>query len=41
MENGRISFMVEGVRNWEAEPDTDLGAILSDYISVGKVNNIS
>ena len=41
MENGKISFMVEGVRNWEIEPDTDLGAILSDYVSVGTVNNIS
>ena len=41
LENGKISFMVEGVRNWEIEPDTDLGAILSDYVSVGTVNNIS
>lgn len=39
--NGRVSYMVEGVRNWEKEPDTDLGAVLTNYISVGKVNNIS
>lgn len=38
---GRVSYLVEGVRNWEAEDGTDLKAILDNYVSIGKVNNIS
>ena len=41
LENGRISFMVEGVRNWEGEEGTDLKAILDNYVSIGRANNIS
>ena len=35
------SFMVEGVRNWQADDGTDLGAVIENYISVGLVTNIS
>ncbi|MBO5610363.1 MAG: 5'/3'-nucleotidase SurE [Eubacterium sp.] len=41
LENGRISFMVEGIRNWEGEEGTDLKAILDNYVSIGRANNIS
>jgi len=39
--DGKVRYMVDGKRNWEAEEDTDLGAILNGYISVGKAKNIS
>ena len=38
---GRISYMVEGIRNYDAEEHTDLRAILDNYVSVGIVTNIS
>lgn len=41
LEDGKISYMVEGVRNYEASAGTDLRAILDNYVSVGKANNIS
>ena len=41
LENGHISYVVQGVRNWEGEEGTDLRAILDNYVSVGVVNNIS
>ncbi len=41
LENGRISFMVEGIRSWEGEEGTDLKAILDNYVSIGRANNIS
>ncbi|MCR5273005.1 MAG: hypothetical protein K6E13_08480 [Lachnospiraceae bacterium] len=37
----KTTYMVEGVRNWEAEEGTDLRAVLEDFISVGKACNIS
>lgn len=40
-DDGRISFMVEGVRRWEASEGTDLRAILDNYVSVGIAANIS
>ncbi len=39
--DGRVSYMVEGKRNWEATEGTDLRAILDNYVSVGKARNIS
>lgn len=41
LENGRISYMVEGIRSWEGEEGTDLKAILDNYVSIGRANNIS
>ena len=41
LENGRISFMVDGIRNWVASEGTDLKAILDGYVSVEIVTNIS
>ena len=38
---GRISYMVEGIRNYDAEEHTDLRAILDNYVSVGVLTNIS
>lgn len=38
---GRISYMVEGIRNYDATEGTDLKAILDNYISVGIATNIS
>lgn len=38
---GRISYMVEGIRNYDAKERTDLRAILDNYVSVGIVTNIS
>ena len=40
-ENGRISYMVEGVRSWDAKDGTDLRAVLDNYISIGIVNNLN
>ena len=37
----RISYMVEGIRNYEAEEGTDLKAVFDNYISIGIVTNIS
>ena len=37
----RSSYMVEGIRNYEASEGTDLKAILENFVSVGVVNNIS
>ena len=38
---GRISYMVEGIRNYNAVEGTDLKAIFDYYVSVGVVANIS
>ena len=38
---GRISYMVEGIRNYNALDGTDLKAILDNYVSVGIATNIS
>ena len=38
---GRISYMVEGIRNYYASEGTDLKAILDDFVSIGIVTNIS
>lgn len=41
LEDGKVSYMVQGVRQFEASEGTDLRAILDNYVSVGKANNIS
>lgn len=41
LSNGRVSYMVEGIRNWEANEGTDLRAILDNYVSIGVATNIS
>ena len=41
LDDGRTSYMVEGIRHYEAEEGTDLRAILDNYVSVGVVINIS
>lgn len=38
---GRTSYMVVGVRKFEAEEGTDLRAILENYVSIGIATNIS
>ncbi|MGN0153854.1 MAG: 5'/3'-nucleotidase SurE [Lachnospiraceae bacterium] len=38
---GRISYMVEGIRNYDASEGTDLKAIFDNYVSVGIATNIS
>lgn len=37
----RISYMVEGIRNYHASENTDLKAILDNYVSIGIATNIS
>lgn len=37
----RISYMVEGLRNYNAAEGTDLRAVLDNYVSIGSVKNIS
>ena len=37
----KISYMVEGIRNYDASEGTDLRAILDHYVSVGIATNIS
>lgn len=39
--DGKTSYMVEGIRNWEASAGTDLRAILDNYVSIGIATNIS
>lgn len=39
--DGKTSYMVEGIRNWEASVGTDLRAILDNYVSIGIATNIS
>jgi 5'-nucleotidase len=41
LSNGRRSYMVDGIRNWDAQAGTDLRAVLDNYISVGVAHNIS
>lgn len=41
LSEGRISYMVEGIRNYYASEGTDLKAILDDCVSIGIVTNIS
>lgn len=38
--DNRKSYMVVGVRNWQAKEGTDLRAILDNYVSVGIVSNL-
>lgn len=38
---GRISYMVEGIRNFKATEGTDLKAILDQCVSIGIATNIS
>ena len=38
---GRISYMVEGIRNYNALAGTDLKAVLDHYVSIGIATNIS
>ena len=38
---GRTSYMVEGIRNYNASEGTDLKAILDNYVSIGIATNIS
>ncbi len=40
LENGGIRYMVDGVHKAVPEEGTDYGAVLGNYISVGKVNNV-
>ena len=40
LSNGNISFMVDGIRNWDATEGTDLWAMIHHYISIGPVNNL-
>lgn len=40
LENGGISFMVDGIYNEDAEEGTDFRAIVDKYVSVGIANNI-
>ena len=37
----RISYMVNGIRNYEATEGTDLRAIFDNYVSIGIATNIS
>ena len=37
----RITYQIDFARNWKGEEGTDLGAIVGNYISVGKVKNYS
>ena len=37
----RISYMVEGVRNYSTSDDTDLKAVIENYVSIGIATNIS
>ncbi len=37
----RASYMVDGIRNWDAREGSDLRAILDSYISIGIATNIS
>ena len=39
--SGKISYMVEGIRNYEASQGTDLRAILDNYVSIGIATIIS
>ena len=38
--DGTRLYMVDGIYNEDAEPDTDFRAIVDGYVSVGVVNNI-
>lgn len=39
--DGRKSYMVDGIRRWEAGEGTDLYAMINNYVSIGVVNNLS
>lgn len=41
LSDGKVSYLVEGVHNYEAEEGTDLRAIFDGYVSVGIATNIS
>ncbi|MGN0394812.1 MAG: 5'/3'-nucleotidase SurE [Coprococcus sp.] len=38
---GRISYMVDGIRNYNALEGTDLRAVFDNYVSIGIATNIS
>lgn len=38
---GKISYMVDGIRNYDALDGTDLKAVFDNYVSVGVATNIS
>ena len=38
---GRISYMVEGIRNYNAKEGTDLKAVFDHFVSIGIATNIS
>lgn len=40
-DDGRVSYMVQGLRNYEVSDGTDLKAVFDNYISVGIATNIS
>ena len=40
-DDGSHTYMVEGLRNYEASEGTDLRAILDNYVSIGVAANIS
>lgn len=41
LSDGRIRYMVNGKRRWEAAEGTDLRAVLDNFVSVGIASNIS
>ena len=40
-DGGRTTYMVDGLRSHDSEPDTDLRALYDGYVSIGKAVNIS
>ena len=38
--DGRITYSVEGIREYEGDEGTDLHALLNDYVSIGIVGNL-
>ncbi len=39
--DGKMSYMVDGIRNWEASEGTDLRAVFDNCVSVGIATNIT
>lgn len=39
--DGKVSYMVEGIREWTASEGTDLRAVLDGYVSIGIATNIA
>ncbi|MCR5507469.1 MAG: 5'/3'-nucleotidase SurE [Lachnospiraceae bacterium] len=40
LEDGGLSYMVDGIYNEQAEEDTDFHAVVENYISIGVVGNV-